>query len=202
MEAINTINSMLDTIASSLTVWTTTRAAAFTSYLLLFAAMTAGLLQGGTWATGARKAKLNMIHQWSGWFGILFGMLHGLVLTFGTDVPYDLKGILVPFASDYEPVWSGLGTLALYGMILLVATSDLMKKLGKKVWRAIHFLAAPTYVMALLHGIMEGSDTSRMAFTIMYALTGAIVLGLIIYRIWYAARSSQNKVKRQPARSV
>ncbi|GGA44924.1 ferric reductase-like transmembrane domain-containing protein [Paenibacillus physcomitrellae] len=202
MNLIDSIHFILNTLGGWLSVWAATRAAGFTAYLLLFIAMTAGLLQGGTWAKGAKKAKLNLLHQWSGWFGILFGMTHGLILTYESYIHFDLFDILVPFGSDYEQVWSGFGTLSLYGMILLVASSDLMKKLGKKLWRTIHFLAAPTYMMALIHGIMEGSDSTRPSFTGMYAVTGLIVIGLILYRIRYASRAAKNKLNRRSARSA
>lgn len=194
------MNSLFDTLAHTLTVWATTRAAGLTAYMLLFVCMTAGLLQGSPRFKGARKAKLNLIHQWTGWFGLLFGVVHGLVLTYDDYVGYTLLQVLVPFTADYEPFWTGLGTLSFYAMLLLVASSDFMKKLGRKAWRAIHFLALPCYASALLHGILLGSDSGRLPITLLYAVTGVTVVVLTILRIMTAVRSPKKKAKAAPPR--
>ncbi|MET3545910.1 sulfoxide reductase heme-binding subunit YedZ [Paenibacillus favisporus] len=170
-------------ISQILSVWVTTRAAGLTSYMLLFASIAAGLLQGSAWAKGPVKAKLNMVHQWCGWFGLLFGMAHGLVLLFDRYVGYSLADLLIPFKASGDRLWMGLGILSLYLMLLLIISSDLMKKLGKKAWRLIHFLAMPTYLMALVHGIMLGTDSRQAPVIVLYAVTGVTVLILLLNRI-------------------
>ncbi|WP_256992135.1 ferric reductase-like transmembrane domain-containing protein [Paenibacillus sp. XY044] len=181
-------------ISQILSVWVTTRAAGLTSYMLLFASIAAGLLQGGAWAKGPVKAKLNMVHQWCGWFGLLFGMVHGLVLLFDRYVGYSLADILIPFKASEDRLWMGLGILSLYLMLLLIISSDLMKKLGRKAWRLIHFLAMPTYLMALIHGIMLGSDSRQTPVLVLYAVTGMAALVLLVNRILASRRKGGGKL--------
>ncbi|WP_379152548.1 ferric reductase-like transmembrane domain-containing protein [Paenibacillus sp. sgz5001063] len=182
----------LNSLAEHLSVWTTVRAAGFTSYLLLFLAVTAGLLQGEPWVKGQRRVQLNLIHQWTGWFGLLFGLVHGLVLTYDQNVGYSLFELAIPFASHHEPLWTGLGTLSFYMLLLILISSDMIRTIGKKLWRAIHFLALPMFVMALLHGIMLGSDTREPGIQVMYMLTGLTIAGLVVRRI-YVGRQIQAK---------
>ena len=170
-------------ISQILSVWVTTRAAGLTSYMLLFASVAAGLLQGGAWARGPVKAKLNMVHQWCGWFGLLFGMVHGLVLLFDRYIGYSLADLLIPFKASGDRLWMGMGIVSLYLLLLLIISSDLLKKIGKKVWRFIHFLAMPTYLMALVHGIMLGTDSRQAPMIALYAVTGVTVLILLVKRI-------------------
>ncbi|PQP89791.1 ferric reductase-like transmembrane domain-containing protein [Paenibacillus sp. AR247] len=181
-------------ISQILSVWVTTRAAGLTSYMLLFASVAAGLLQGGAWAKGPVKAKLNMVHQWCGWFGLLFGMVHGLVLLFDRYVGYSLADLLIPFKASGDRLWMGLGILSLYLMMLLIISSDLMKKLGKKAWRLIHFLAMPTYLMALVHGIMLGTDSRQAPVLVLYAVTGVTVLILLVNRIAASRRKGGGRM--------
>lgn len=187
------MSTWFSNLADTLPVWTTLRAAGLTSYMLLFAAMVAGLLQGETWATGTKKATLNLIHQWCGWFGMLFGLVHGLVLVFDEPAGYSFMDIVIPFAAENEPVWSGLGTIAFYLMVLLILSSDLIKTIGKKVWRVLHFMALPTFTLALLHAIMLGTDSGTPAMKLMYLITGAAVAALIVRRIYMAVSKSDGK---------
>ncbi|WP_244879212.1 ferric reductase-like transmembrane domain-containing protein [Paenibacillus cineris] len=181
-------------ISQILSVWVTTRAAGLTSYMLLFASVAAGLLQGGAWAKGPVKAKLNMVHQWCGWFGLLFGMVHGLVLLFDRFVGYSLADLLIPFKASGDRLWMGMGILSLYLLLLLIISSDLMKKLGKKVWRFIHFLAMPAYLMALVHGIMLGTDSRQAPVIGLYAVTGVTVLILLVNRIAASRRKGGGRL--------
>lgn len=181
-------------ISQILSVWVTTRAAGLTSYMLLFASVAAGLLQGGAWARGPVKAKLNMVHQWCGWFGLLFGMVHGLVLLFDRYVGYSLADLLIPFKASGDRLWMGLGILSLYLLLLLIISSDLMKKLGKKAWRFIHFLAMPTYLMALVHGVMLGTDSRQAPVIVLYAVTGVTVLILLVNRIAASRRKGGGRL--------
>ncbi|WP_419882958.1 hypothetical protein ACN6MY_04715 [Peribacillus sp. B-H-3] len=73
------------------------------------------------------KIKLNTSHQSTGWFGLLFGMVHGLVLIFDNTESLSLLEVFVPFASSSHRVSMGIGILALYSLLLLILTSDMMK---------------------------------------------------------------------------
>ena len=105
-----------------------------------------------------------LVHQSSGWFGLLFGMIHGLVLSFDQSVHFSLSDILIPFTSDYKPISTGLGTISLYILLVLIITSDFIKQLGRKAWKAIHFLAFPGYLLALYHGITSEQIHSSPLF--------------------------------------
>lgn len=164
-------------------VWVTTRAAGITSYLLLFVSTAAGLLMSSK-LSGKKQAVILAVHQWTGWFGFLFGMVHGMVLLFDEYVGYSALELAVPFASDNHRWLTGIGTLSLYISGLLIASSDLMKKLGRKVWRAIHLLAFASYGMALLHGVLIGTDSKNGAISGMYVVTGITVAALLAYRIY------------------
>lgn len=187
------MQTWLNSLADILSVWTVTRAAGMASYLLLFLSVAAGLLQGESWAKGPAKVRLNFLHQWSGWFGLLFGIVHGLVLTFDNYTSFSFIQVLIPFTAAKEPFWTGIGTISLYMLLLLLASSDLMKQLGKKVWRAIHYVALPTYLLALIHGVMLGTDSHVTFVQLIYIVTGLSVATLVARKIYSARRRQKGK---------
>ncbi|WPP39431.1 ferric reductase-like transmembrane domain-containing protein [Paenibacillus hunanensis] len=187
------MSSLWHEIGQYLSVWYTSRAAGLTAYLLLFVAVSAGLLQGSSFAKGKRKAVVSLIHQWCGWFGLLFGMVHGLVLMFDDYIHYSIWNILIPFTAPYKPVLTGLGTITLYLFLIIMLSSDMMKKVGKKVWRAIHFLALPTYGMALMHGMLLGTDVKSTPIFWMYIVTATITFVLLFARIFLFKKPAARK---------
>ncbi|QYR21280.1 ferric reductase-like transmembrane domain-containing protein [Paenibacillus sp. sptzw28] len=173
------MNGFLD----ALSVWSTTRAAGITAYVFLFLSTAAGIIMSLKMLNGRAKSVLLTVHQSSGWFGFLFGILHGSVLLFDKYVGYSLGELLFPFTSHSHPVLTGLGTLSFYIALILIISSDMMKHLGKKVWRTIHFLAFPGYFMGLIHGFFIGTDTQYPWVKTMYFATAGAVLVLTLFRI-------------------
>lgn len=164
-------------------VWSTMKAAGLTSYILLFVAMMAGMLQSFPAINRVNKNRLHVVHQFSGWFGLLFGLLHGLVLVFDQNVQFSLSEIFIPFSSDNDTILVSLGILSFYILLFIMLSFDVLKIIGKKLWRAIHFLSFPAYVLALLHGMVLGSDTQNSGFLWLYMITGAIIVGLFVVRM-------------------
>jgi DMSO/TMAO reductase YedYZ heme-binding membrane subunit len=67
-------------------------------------------------------------------------------------------------------------------MVIVLGTSWARKPLRPSLWRTIHLLAVPAFALALLHGILAGSDAARTGMTIVYRVSGASVLFLVIVR--------------------
>jgi sulfoxide reductase heme-binding subunit YedZ len=179
------LNEIFTAFSHLFPVWNTTRAAGLTSYVLLFVSIIAGMLQSFHFIAPTSRKMLNILHQSSGWFGLLFGMVHGSVLLFDHDTSFSLKEIFVPFASHTNSLQIGIGIIAFYLMFLLMVTSDLMKQLGRKLWRTIHYLSFPTYMLAFVHGVLLGPDTRYPEILFMYVVTAGMVIILFVLRMTY-----------------
>ncbi|MFD2614242.1 ferric reductase [Paenibacillus gansuensis] len=192
------MDDILHQASRYLNVWYTSRSAGITSYLLLFVSMISGISHSMKVLPARMRAVSLTLHQSSGWFGLLFGMVHSMVLIYDKYIGYSVSGMLIPFTAHTHPVLTGLGTLAFYGMLLLMLSSDLIKTIGKRAWRTIHMLAFPAFAMALVHGIMLGTDTKLGWVRDMYLLTGGAVAVLTVFRIWLAGKE---KTSAKPAGS-
>ncbi|MNX14642.1 Ferric reductase like transmembrane component [compost metagenome] len=167
----------------SLPLWEFIRASGIVSYLLLFTGMMLGILHGMPSFAGKTKAALYKWHTRSTWAGFLIGIAHGMVIYVDQYSPFTWKEIWIPFTTPTHPVAYGVGTLTVYGMLILLLTSDLRNKIKKPLWYAVHLLSYPIFFMALFHGLFTGSDTGTAAAKLMYALTGIGLIGISVYRM-------------------
>jgi methionine sulfoxide reductase heme-binding subunit len=92
---------------------------------------------------------------------------------------------VVPFATTYRPVWTGLGTLACDVLLLVAVTSALRHRMSARAWRAAHLSAYAVWPLAVLHTLGDGSD-ARSGW--MLALTSACVLGVLAAGWWRLSR--------------
>lgn len=163
--------------------WYLSRASAFAAYVLLWWSMVLGLTLTNrlarVWPGGPT---VNDLHEHASLLGLVFGLLHALVLLGDSYIGYTLPQILIPFAGTYAPLWVGLGQIGLYLMALVTMTFYMRRWIGR-AWRSIHYLSFAVFVLALLHGLFSGTDSNAAWAIWMYAGTGLSVLGLTIYRI-------------------
>ncbi|MCU6712915.1 ferric reductase-like transmembrane domain-containing protein [Paenibacillus sp. J5C_2022] len=174
-------------------VWSVTKAAGVSSYLLLFVSVIMGTIGYSQLVSAKHRGRLIFYHQWTGWFGFLFGLLHGIVLLIDTYEPFSIIDLLVPFFSPYKSAGTGLGIIALYMYVAVMVTSDWMKLFGRKVWRIVHYLPFAAYILALLHGLLAGSDSSRTAVKMMYAVTGLLFLVVIAVRMGWGKQANNKE---------
>ena len=159
-----------------LPTWQLTRILGIAAYLLLFAGMAIGMLYSYPFVKGKTKQAFYKAHMRLTNSGTLLALLHAAVLVIDTYTPFEWKEILIPFMAHEHPFLYGLGTLALYGMLLLLLTSDFRQKLSRGIWLTIHLLSYPIFIMALAHGFFSGTDSQLPAIKWMYGATFAVTL--------------------------
>ncbi len=124
------------------------------------------------------------LHEFLSIGAIIFTALHGLVLLGDTYIDFTIFHLLIPFSAPYEPLWTGLGVIAFYLATIITLSFYVRRTISQKVWRWLHYLTFLVYVLALLHGLMAGTDSGRLALQIMYLGSGSSVLFLLYYRLF------------------
>ena len=76
-----------------------------------------------------------------------------------------------------------LGTVAFYGLVLVVGTAALAGSIGRAVWFPVHSAAVLVFCVSLAHGATAGSDGSTLRWV--YAASGLVVVVLQLTR-WLA----------------
>jgi methionine sulfoxide reductase heme-binding subunit len=111
-----------------------------------------------------------------------------------------LAAAVVPFVTARQPLWLGLGAVSFDLLIALVATSLLRRHLGRRAWRAVHWLAYVCWPTALAHSIgigpgLRGGRLLDLAAGCVLAVCAAASWRLV--STWRAARLS--RPARRPA---
>ncbi len=172
--------------------WVLARVAGVMAYMLSFVSVTLGLTMSLRW-----KWVRNVLHPTATFYlhkilsllTVFFVVLHLVGLLLDTYVKISLWQVLIPFSTaSYRPVWTGFGTIAIYGAVLVIITAYLASKLGYKVWRTIHYLTFGIFYISLLHGVMSGTDTGSLWLQLIYISSGLIVFGLTALRFGNKAK--------------
>jgi hypothetical protein len=117
--------------------------------------------------------------------GLLVGSLIGVhVLAIAADsfLPFSLTQLLVPFTSTYRPLWTGLGIAAAELLVALAITNHYRRRLPYRYWRMAHYLNFAVWGFASLHGLMSGTDRGAPWLAILYGISVATVLMLLLWR--------------------
>jgi predicted ferric reductase len=163
--------------------WIILRAAGIGSYIALWLAVDWGLISTTSLVTKrVSKPTSILFHGVVASAGLALLVIHLGGLLVDRFMPFGPLDLLIPLRAGYRTLAVTFGVLAMYGMVLVLVTSWIRKRLGTKLWRAIHLLAIPIFTLALAHGVFAGTDSSRPWMFAIYVMTGLSTLFLLIVR--------------------
>ncbi len=166
-----------------MTTWIILRAAGIGAYVMLFMSVAWGLT-ATTQPFGKRisKASATTIHQFFATTGLVLLGVHIGGLLIDSFMPFGPKDVLIPGHATFKPIPVAFGIVTMYTMVFVMVASWLKKHIGTKWWRRTHLFAVPTFTLAMVHGILSGTDTVRPLMWWMYLATGLIVFFLVVVR--------------------
>jgi hypothetical protein len=170
-------------VTASPAIWYAARASGVAAYVVLSVVVCLGLTLGGK-AQSRRWPRFSVedVHRFG---GLLVGSLIGVhILAIAADsfLPFSLTQLLVPFTSTYRPLWTGLGIAAAELLLALAITNHYRKRLPHRFWRTAHYLNFAVWGLASVHGLMAGTDRGAAWLAILYGISVASVLMLLVWR--------------------
>lgn len=105
-----------------------------------------------------RHVNVFALHRWTAYVALVLILSHPAVLLFVRQPHFGWLDILVPVGSPLQPVVNTLGAVALYLIVLVVATSLLRHRMSRRVWRNLHYLVYPAAVLLLIHSILADPE--------------------------------------------
>ena len=179
-------------VSSSPAIWYAARASGVAAYVVLSLVVSLGLALGGKAQTRRwPRFSVEEIHRFG---GLLVGSLIGIhVLAIAADsfLPFSLTQLIVPFTSAYRPLWTGLGIAAAELLIALAITNHYRKRMPYRIWRKAHYLNFAVWAFASLHGLMAGTDRGAAWLAILYGVSVASVLMLLVWRFGSPRRTTR-----------
>lgn len=127
--------------------------------------------------------------------------VHMLVLLLDTYVPFDLVDLFVPFLSSNKSfpdqtqwrIGVGLGVLATYATVVVVASSLLWINTRAHTWKLLHYTSYALMAAVFVHGLYVGTDMSKGWVRIAWIAIGVLLMGGIVTRLMRARTISGGK---------
>ena len=164
-------------------LWYLGRATGVVSLALFTIVVALGIVtRSGRPLPGLPRFAVTAVHRSASLLAVTFLGVHVVTLTLDPQSQLRWIDAVLPFGSHFRPLWIGLGALALDLMAALVVTSLLRQRIGRRVWRAIHWTAYAMWPAAMLHTIGSGTDM-RNAWMLWFLLACAtFVLAMVGWR--------------------
>ncbi len=105
-----------------------------------------------------RRINVFALHQWTAYCTILLALSHPVVLLFLHSPHFRVFDILLPIQSPLQPLINLAGAGAMYLLLLVFITSLLRTRIGRPVWRKIHYLVFPAAMLLFIHSTLTDPD--------------------------------------------
>ena len=177
--------------------WYVARAGGLLSWGLLAAAVLWGLaLHSRILGSRPRPAWLLDLHRYLAGVAVVFVGVHVGAILLDGYVHFDLVQVLVPFTSTWHPGAVAWGIVALYLLLAVELTSLLRSHLSRRLWRRVHYLSFPLFVVATLHAFTAGTDRG----TPVLQITAGSICALVVLLTALRARPAEPARPATPAR--
>jgi methionine sulfoxide reductase heme-binding subunit len=185
-------------ITSSTALWYASRATGVVSLVLLSVVMIIGILvnrQGRL--PGLPRFAVLGLHRNLSLLAVAFIAVHVISAVADSFVSINLAAAVIPFVSAYEPFWLGLGAVSIDLMAALILTSLLRRFIGRRTWRAVHWLAYASWPVAVAHSIGSSNDLQDGALLGLAVACILAVAGALAWRL-ARARAEVPRARRVP----
>ena len=160
--------------------WLSSRAAGVVAFALISLSVLLGLAMANRLLRGRSVVKL---HEHLAIAALVAIAVHAITLLGDSWLDPGAVGLLVPFAMDHEPVFTGLGIVAAYLAAALGLSFYLRRRIGARRWRSLHRATVLVYVLGVIHTLGAGTDAEAPWLRAVLFATGAPIVFLLLLRL-------------------
>jgi methionine sulfoxide reductase heme-binding subunit len=152
----------VDALTSTEGLWFASRATGVVALVLLTVVVVLGVAVNRKGRLpGLPRFAVTSLHRAVSLLSVAFLAVHIATAIADPFVSIGIAASVIPFTSHYQPFWLGLGAVSVDLMLALVITSLLRGRIGRRTWRAVHWLAYASWPVAVAHSIGSGPDMWR-----------------------------------------
>ena len=136
-----------------------------------------------------RPIDLFALHRWTAYAALALAVVHPAVLLLLRSPRFSLGQILWPIHSPLQPKLNSAGAAALYLLLMVLLSSVWRLRLGRSLWRNLHWLVYPAAALMLLHSLLtdpelrDGHPDLLDGGKIFIEGTGLLMLTVITFRV-------------------
>jgi sulfoxide reductase heme-binding subunit YedZ len=160
--------------------WIASRAAGTAALLLSSAAVGVGVTMGGRLLRG-RGPDQRVAHEALSLATMVALVVHGATLLGDAFMHPSVADVTIPFASSYKTLWTTLGIVAAWALVLLGLSYYLRTRIGTQRWKNLHRWTLLAWVLGLAHALGEGTDAGVpwfMASVAIVVLPALLLVGM------------------------
>ena len=182
--------------------WLASRASGVVALVLITISVAIGLTMASKLirARGAGPL-MAKVHEHTALAGLIAIAVHGITLLGDKWLDPGVKGILVPFAIEYEPVFVALGIIGGYLAAFLGLTFYMRRRIGTKLWRKAHRATVLVWALGIVHTIGAGTDAGAPWLREFMVLTGVPIVALFAVRTFHRPAPKPATTRTQEARA-
>jgi sulfoxide reductase heme-binding subunit YedZ len=169
--------------------WITSRAAGFSALILASLAVSLGLVMSLKVLKG-RGPDLLVVHEILSLSTIAAILVHGVSLLGDHYMHPSLADISIPFVSGYKTIWTSIGIVSGWTLIVLGLSYYARRRIGSARWRKLHRFTAVAWLVGILHALGEGTDAGQLWFLAMVGIVALPALALLLWRWWAPPRGA------------
>jgi len=162
--------------------WLISRAAGFSALILASLAVSLGLLMS-TKLLKRKGPDLRVTHEILSLSTMVAIVVHAAALLGDKFLHPSIADIAIPFVSSYKSVWTTIGIVSGWSLILLGLSYYARRSIGVARWRKLHRFTALAWLLGLGHALGEGTDAGQVWFLAMIAIVAIPAVGLLATRM-------------------
>ena len=188
-------------ITSSTALWYASRATGVVALVLLTVVVLLGIMVNRRGRLpGLPRFATTSLHRSMSLLAVAFIAVHVVTAIADPYVTIGIAAAVIPFTSAYEPLWLGLGAISFDIIIALIATSLARARIGRRTWRAVHWLAYACWPVALVHSL--GSSTDLRSGWLL-TLTICCIAAVLAASCWrFASTLAAPRLAERPGRAL
>lgn len=144
-----------------------------------------------------RRIDTQGLHNWTGYTALAVSLVHPVLILFSATAKFGVRDIVFPVNAPKQPVVNTFGALALYCLIVVVATSwlwDSRKAMSRRLWKRFHYVTYAMFPLYAVHAIFTDPALKDRpvdwfdAEKVFVELCVLVVAVAIVLRVRYALR--------------
>ena len=185
------------TASSPIGYWYASRATGIAALVLLTVTFALGIANVKRFHTKRiPRFVVDGVHRNGSLLAVAFLGVHIVTSLLDSYSTVKLVDVVIPFGTAYRPFWIGLGAVSLDLLVAVMITSLLRRRVGRRVWRATHWLVYASWPVALSHSLGSGTDAGTPWMLALSAVCIAVVAASIWIRLRPAPEAKAPKLNR------
>ncbi|MDE3173682.1 MAG: ferric reductase-like transmembrane domain-containing protein [Gemmatimonadota bacterium] len=156
-----------------------------------------------------RRFNYFKLHNWTAYVALALVVLHA-VLLLGVRTPvFRVVDLVYPVDGPRQPWINTIGAASLYVLIVVVVSSYYRGEIGRRSWRALHYLTYVTAALFFLHGVLTDPTLKDAPIDyldgekVLIEICALLVAGVSVYRLrWALHRKAARRSVRVTARAA